>query len=90
MLLKKFSTEILDHFISEIDKEGRIHKLKKDIVEPTVIHVSKYFNKYLMYFYLILILLVAFIFILISITIKCLSKLESILVVLKEQKYSET
>lgn len=78
MLLEKISTEIIDHFISEIDKDGRMDKLKKNIIEPTVIHVSKYFNKYIMYFYTILILLLAFIILLIIIMIKLMSKLEII------------
>ena len=78
MLLEKFSTEIIDHFISEIDKDGRMDKFKTTIIEPTVVHVSKYFNKYIMYFYTILILLIAFIILLIIIMIKLMSKLELI------------
>ena len=76
MLLEKISNEIIDHFISEFDKEGRMDKFKKSIIEPSILHVSKYFNKYIMYFYTILILLLVFIILLIIIMIKLISKLE--------------
>ncbi len=78
MLFEKFSNEILDHFIGEINKDGRLDKFKKNLIEPTIVHVSKYFNKYILYFYTILILLIAFIILLIIIMLRLMTKLETL------------
>jgi hypothetical protein len=78
MIVEKFYTEVIDHFLEGIKENGRLDKLKQFLIEPTLLHVSKYFNKYIMYFYTILILLIVFIILLIIIMMRLMSKLTSI------------
>jgi hypothetical protein len=78
MILEKVYTEVIDHFLDGIKKNGRMDKIKELLIEPTLFHVSKYFNKYIMYFYTILILLIVFIAVLITIMIRLITKLNQI------------
>ncbi len=78
MLLEKFSTEVIDNFLAGINQNGRLEKIKSQLIDPSLMHVSKYFNKYIMYFYTILILLIVFIILLIILMMKMMSKLTEI------------
>lgn len=89
MLFEKISNELMEHFIAEFDKNGYIEKLKTNIITPTMIHASKYFNKYIMYFYAILILLIVFIISLIIIMLRLMTKIEIIMDSLKQTNLVE-